>query len=173
MNDDLTLIKQAMDGETEAFGKLMNKYISMVYGTACSITGDRTDAEDAVQETFLKAYNSLEGFKEKSTFKTWLYRIAVNTCYDILRKKSIRQSFPLDSITPVMADAGNRADSSYALELLKMLPAPDRTIIALKDLEGFSYKEIADILKCSVANVRVRLHRARLELLRRHNENNR
>jgi len=171
MNDDLILIKRSLDGNPEAFGELMNRHLSLVYNTAFSITGNRADADDAAQETFIKAYNSLDGFREKSSFRTWLYRIAVNTCYDIIRKNGVRNTVPLETVSQREAAKSGEEGGAYARGLLNCLSPADRAIITLKDIDGFSYKEISKTLKCSLASVRVRLHRARKELIRRHDEN--
>ena len=169
MSDDYKLINEITNGNTDSFEKLLKKYVPTVYNTAYSIIGNNNDIDDIVQEVFIKVYNSIADFKQKSSFKTWLYRITVNKCYDMLRKNKIRKTVPIEET--LLLKNSDKADSSdKAQELLNMLLPKDRAIITLKELEGFTYKEISKTLKCSVASVKVRLFRARRELIRRYKE---
>lgn len=176
---DGNLVDKAKAGELKAFEALMNRYEKKVYGIAYRMTGNRQDAEEVLQETFLSVYKSLNRFKGKSSFSTWLYRIAVNAALMKLRKKRV-QTVSLDE--PLTSDDGNHlrrevVDWSTPEELVERkrlmevvhkaidsLPDTYRVIVLLRDGEGLSNSEIARILKMSVPAVKSRLHRARMHL---------
>jgi len=170
MNDDYKLVDETINGDLEAFEKLIKKYTTLVYNTVYSVTGNNSEIDDIVQEVFIKVFSSIDGFGRRASFKTWLYRITVNKCYDAMRKMKIRRTVPIEGI-PLSENPGIDNPTDRAQELLNMLSPENRTIIALKDIEGFSYREISKILKCSTANVKIRLFRARRELTGRYRKN--
>ena len=179
---DQELVEKAKAGELKAFEELMNKYERKVYGIAYRMTGNREDAEEVLQEAFLSVYKSLGRFKGKSSFSTWLYRIAVNAALMKLRKKKI-DTVSLDE--PVVSDDGDRlireaVDWTTPEELVERkrlmeviseaidsLPETYRVIILLRDREGLSNSEVARVLKTSVPAVKSKLHRARMHLRNR------
>jgi RNA polymerase sigma-70 factor (ECF subfamily) len=174
MNDN-HIIENFKNGDTASFGPLMHKYQDRIYNLCRYMLEDRDDAYDAAQDTFLKAFQGLKTFSPASTFYTWLYRIAVNTCLDHKRKFSFRSlffssdnenhpdAFPSHAPSPETTYASRQ--SMQALQAaLNRLSKKLRTVIVLKELEGLSYEEMAEILDVSVGTVKSRISRAREEL---------
>ena len=143
------------------------------------MTGNREDAQDMAQEAFLKAYNSLPSFRGDSKFSSWLYRIVSNVCLDFLRKKGKRQTVSLsaedDDGEDVVLDVPDTAQSPEALLEKKLtrdavrrglasLPEDARQILLLREIQGLSYEEIADVLVLEVGTVKSRIFRARKRL---------
>ena len=180
MNTDTELIRRHLKGDEQASQALIEKYQDMVYSLAWRMLRDREEAKDAAQEVFLRALDSLPGFREECAFSTWLYRIAVNGC--IFRSKLKKRR----SATEISVDGQNvqayyLADSSpSSLELVERqerdtrlhqaiaeLAEPYRTVIVLCYFQELTYEEIARVLSAPVGTVNVRLFRARRLLLRK------
>ena len=138
-----------------------------------SLLGNETEAEDAAQEIFFKAYRSLASFRKESAFSTWLYRIATNHCRDLLRKRSRHKT---ESIEKMLEEAGDAAEriltpspnSRSATEnadlieqILSRISPDERLILTLREVQGLSYQEMAEVLRCSLDAVKARLRRAR------------
>ncbi len=179
MEDDLGLVSACRAGELEAFGALVHRYQDRLYPTLFRLTGCAEDARDLLQDTFLRAFEKLDRFHGDSSFYTWIYRIAVNlTLSDRRRRKaSHRRCAPLDVPGGEPADDSPNSDPSRPIEqaerdvliqkALDTLQGDHRAVVVLKDLEGMSYEEIAEVLHIPVGTVRSRLHRARNELRER------
>lgn len=169
--EDADLVRLCQNGDMAAFEQLFHKYQERVYGTALRMMSNKEDALDLTQEIFLKAYQNIHKFKSTSAFSTWLYRLSVNLCIDELRKrKRLANTVPLEEAVS-QADANTPED--YAIskdrerqvwEALNSLKEKERAIIILRDMEGLSYKEIAEVFKCSLGRVKSRLHEARQSL---------
>lgn len=172
---DQTYIEGLRNGDTVVFGEVVLEYQNRIYNLCRYLLENRHDAEDAAQDTFLKAYRNLSDYTPSASFYTWLYRIAVNTCLDHQRKASFRSffsragsgdhidAFPSQLPTPEKALA--EQESMLALQAaLKKISAKLRAVIVLKELEGLSYEEIAEVLDVSVGTVKSRISRARDEL---------
>lgn len=166
---DQQLIGLAVEGRAEMFGELVARYQKPVYRLACAMLSDRTEAEDAAQEVFIKAHRHLAGYSEAGRFWGWLRRITINVC---LRKvRPVMTS--LDEIGEIPGPAGDVvyqtiASAELAQELresIDRLPPHYRSVIVLKYLEDMSYAEISEALGETVSNVQVRAHRAK-KLLR-------
>jgi RNA polymerase sigma-70 factor (ECF subfamily) len=164
------LVARAAAGRLDAFEELVRRYQLPVYRVALRMLGDRADAEDAAQDAFLQAWQALPGFAGRSRFSTWLYRIVTNRCLNI--RRSARRIEPLPEGLEVEAPASRpdriveAASELEALaEAIARLSPEQRVPLVLRTFEGCSYEEIAGVLGISVAAVRGRLHRARLELL--------
>jgi RNA polymerase sigma-70 factor (ECF subfamily) len=181
--EDAILIRAFRDGDKAAFDKLVLKHKDRVFNLCYRLLGDYEEANDSAQETFIKIYGSLKKFRFESAFSTWLYRIAVNTCKNKLKSKAFRQKrkmIPMDN--PV---SGNRnqpsreiqdESQSPAMELEKKermraiqeainaLPPEQREVVTLRDIEGFSYGEVAEITGFNLGTVKSRLARARQDL---------
>ncbi len=166
------LVELSKKGDEEAFGVLVNQYKTKVFNLAYSFTRDRETADDLAQEVFIKVYYALEKFQFKSGFGTWLYRIAVNHIKDHLRKRRNEKlvSFDALGIEPSQQedeiqkseDLKEAADRKKILHLaMQTLPKKHRVILTMRDIQGYSYEEISDILKLSPGTVDSRLHRAR------------
>ncbi len=175
--DDGRLIAAALAGSDSAFEELVLRYQDRLYHTIYRLLGHAEDAQDVVQETFLSAYQSLDGFKGESQFYTWLYRIAVNNAISYKRRRRPGLSLERMSQEDGMNDPADPSELSrpgFALErqeeeqtLMRALGqlSPDhRTVLVLKDLQGQKYEEMAEVLDVPVGTIRSRLHRARLEL---------
>jgi len=176
---DEELVRLAKGGDTAAFGKLMQRYQNKIYRLGRRMTETDEDAEDVLQEAFIKAFKSLGGFKEKSKFSTWLYRITVNLALMKLRKRKL-DALSLDE--PVATEEGSvqrdieddtldpleQLIETESLETLDMavadLPPPYRAVFVLRHVEELSTEETARILRISVPAVKSRLHRTRIAL---------
>lgn len=179
MDAELELVERSQEGDHQAFRILVERYEARIYTLAYSIIGDRELARDATQEAFLKAYQALSRFREKSTFYTWLYRISLNVCLDTARKenrgveidsldtmtglKDIVPGFLFDSEAP-SGKVEQEELSQIIQSVLNTLSSDHRTMVVLKDIEGLSQEEIAETIGCSVGTVKSRLSRARTEM---------
>lgn len=178
--DDLNLVNQALQGDSLAFELLAERYYPRVYRICLGVLGNPQDSEDCVQDTFLKVYRSLSTFGERASFYTWLYRIAMNTCYDYVRKNrsgslvSIEAALDEDSPSPAiqLADGNPLPDDQLETKVsvdeirscILRLPEKQARILWLRDIEGLSYTQIASIEKTGEGTVKSRLFRARVQL---------
>ncbi len=173
---DRELVRQAQREDKEAFEELIRRHQQRVFAVASGILRKPQDVEDIAQQVFLKAYFSLKKFDQRAAFTTWLYKITVNECWDLLRKKKVRpltyESDLSEDQAREMANHGELAsstpDASKRVEvrqqvdrLLEQLDQRDRLMLILKEVEGFSIEEIADALDLNANTVKVRLFRAR------------
>ena len=181
--DELSLVRAAKAGNIEAFEQLIRRYDRNVFRIAQHITQNREDAEDVVQDAFLKAFQNLQGFQEQSKFYTWLVRIAVNEALMKLRRRRTGKIVSLDEDVQTEEDSVPREVSDWApnpeqlynqAELkdilektIQGLPAGFRTVFVLRDVEGLSTEETAEALSLSIPAVKSRLLRARLQLRNR------
>jgi len=180
MIDEKQLIRQCKNGDIQAFEKLIEGYQKKVYNIAYRMLGNSEDAFDVSQEVFIKVFKAIVNFKEESSFSTWIYRIAKNVCLDELRKKKKAQVVSIHST--IQAD-----DSEFSIQLEDFQKGPEelleikelknevnkaincltdehKLVIQLRDISGFSYEEIAEILQCSLGTVKSRISRARNSL---------
>ena len=173
------LIQRCREGQRDAFGMLVRRYQDRLYNTVCRLVGDDDRARDIVQDAFIAAYQALDRFHGNAKFYTWLYRIAVNASISAQRRRR-RRPDPLSIDTqlaptgdepgaPVDATRPSRhleeVETQQAVALAIDSLSPDyRAVVVLKDMEGYDYRTIAEILECPVGTVRSRLHRARLQL---------
>lgn len=179
--DEAALVAQAKAGSYPAFEALVSRYEKKIYRLGMNITGNAEDAEDVLQETFLKAFEHLAGFREDARFYTWIVRIAVNEALMKLRKRRSDKTVPLDA--PVEDAEGEVMPRDFAdwkpnpeqlmaqteLERIlrdaaQALPATFRTVFLLRDVEGLSTEEAAEMLGITPGAVKARLFRARLRL---------
>ncbi|HSA93429.1 MAG TPA: sigma-70 family RNA polymerase sigma factor [Terriglobales bacterium] len=181
--DELALVQAAQAGDVAAFEQLVKRYDRNIFRLAQHITQNREDAEDVLQEAFLKAYTHLGDFQGNSKFYTWLVRIAVNESLMKLRRRRSDKTVSLDenveteesSMPREVADWGPNPEQLYRQEELhdilsrtiQGLPASFRTVFVLRDVEGLSTEEAAEALGLSVPAVKSRLLRARLQLRER------
>jgi RNA polymerase sigma-70 factor, ECF subfamily len=170
--DDLSLIADCRAGRKDAFGPLVARYQDRLYPTALRLTGSIDDALDLLQDTFLRAYQKLGGFRGDSSFLTWTYRIMVNLARTERRKRHPRPlRGDLTGDAPDTSDASNpstrleRAErESLVQNALDKLSADHRVVVVMKEFDGLRYEEIAAALDVPIGTVRSRLHRARGEL---------
>lgn len=174
-------IAQAAAGDSDSFGELLRHYEAFIYNVIFQIVGNRDDALDVSQETFFKAYKSLRNFRGECKFSTWLYRIAVNSSKDHLRSCSKRRVNSLtdygsddddEGKTSDIADEEPQRQPEEALEsdarraavreAIKNLSEDHRNVIIMRDIEGYSYEAISEMLGVEIGTVKSRLNRARL-----------
>jgi RNA polymerase sigma-70 factor (ECF subfamily) len=171
------ILIRAANADMQAFEQVYKAVSGFVYSVALRITNNTADAQEVTQDVFLKIYRNLKNFQFKSSFKTWAYRITVNTAinkYRTVSKEKKRMVNYDDTIEAgnTIADTGTsfieREDAEKAVaSLLNALNPDQRACIILKEIEGLSYKEISETLKININTVRSRLKRARLALLGR------
>jgi RNA polymerase sigma-70 factor (ECF subfamily) len=182
--NEAALLGKAQQGDTDAFGTLVNQYYAQLFGLALKITGNREDAEDVTQDSLLKAYVNLEQFRADSRFYTWLVRITVNQALMKLRRKCYERELPWEdffnpndekSPAPVeIEDSNPTPEARYAaVEIQRILSRAIvavrpclRKVFTLRNVEDFTVREIAQMLGLSVAAVKSRLLRARINLQR-------
>jgi RNA polymerase sigma-70 factor, ECF subfamily len=174
--EDRELVRLSQNGVEAAFEELVRRHQQRVFALVGGILHRPEEVEDLAQQVFLKAYLGIKRFDQRAAFSTWLYKIAVNECWDYLRKRKVRplvyeadlseeQVSRLDGIVsssrpPEGANA--RAEMREIIErMLAALPEQDRQLLVLKEIEGFSVQELAEILGLNVNTVKVRLFRAR------------
>ena len=161
-DQDLVLVREFASGQTDAFDRLYHRHCTFIYNTCVGILGNPDDARDAMQDTFVQLWRSLPRFREQSKFSTWLYRIAVNKCMDLLRGKP-RWETP-SSTDLLDHDGRSHWDGLFEQEVrqavLRLKPEY-RAVMVLYYFQQLSYDEIAESLGCSFDQVRIRLHRAR------------
>lgn len=175
---DEALIRRFQSGDETAFNQLVLRYQAMVLRVAYKTLQQEEDAKDAAQEIFLKIYRSLAGFKPEARFSTWVYRITVNQCYNVLRSRRRRHWLApwqrgvqeteaqqtADPHSDPLEEVEKQERIRQVRQALARLPADQRLAIILHRYEGLSYQEIAEATESSVAAVESRLHRARKKL---------
>jgi RNA polymerase sigma-70 factor, ECF subfamily len=178
---EASLIERVVEGDHEAFADLLKPYERMIYVSALSILGNEADAEEAAQESILKAFRALPRFRKESKFSTWLVQIVINESKMKLRKDRRRLYDSLDEATQnedgdyIPRDFADwREIPSEALEneelrqalatALATLPAKYRSVLVLRDVQQLNIRETAELLGISEANVKTRLSRARLQM---------
>jgi len=179
-SDERQLVRRAQKGDKEAFERLVHGHQHRVFAVARGILKRQEDVEDVAQQVFVKAYFSLKRFDQRAAFSTWLYKITVNECWDLLRKRKARplvyeadfseeQSRQYSATEREAAggpDASERIAMRQRLEsMLQQLDNRDRAMLILKEVEGFSVEEIADSLGLNANTVKVRLFRARRRIV--------
>ncbi|MCM8831319.1 MAG: RNA polymerase sigma factor [Candidatus Omnitrophica bacterium] len=164
------LIEKASKGDLEAFEVLYKLNVDFVYRVSCGLLGNQFDAQDVTQEVFLKIYKNLKNFKFRSSIKTWIYKIALNTAinaYKRLKKTKNLINYKDEIKTKDVTENLDRIDAKNILyALLDKLNQKEKMCIILKELEGLSYKEIALTLNININTVRTHLHRGREKLFK-------
>ena len=186
-NDDITesdkrLLDAIDSGDKAAFTELMRKYEGRLYNFGLKVCKNVTDAEDLVQETFVNVFKSISGFRQETTLKNWIYKIAANACWQMRRKSKFapEKELSLESFMPEDHASIDKAPPAWASQPIEQLlnrelsdrirtavnelPERYKLVLVLRDMEGFSTQETATILEITEQNVKVRLHRARLFL---------
>jgi len=177
---DNTLVGLAKNGDRAALSELLGRYERKAYQLAFRLTGNHADASDAAQEGLVRVYTRLHHFRGESAFSTWLFRVVTNTCLDEIRRRNRLRHSSLDE--PFSAEDGptsrhaidmgdspvdwveRRETQETVQQAILELSADYRAVVVLRDIQDYSYQEIAEILKTSVGTIKSRLHRARLAL---------
>ena len=175
MQDEQAAVSKAMGGDPQAFEQLMRAHEGRMYAVALRMCGNREDALDCSQEAMLRIYRAMGNFKGQSSFATWVYRITMNTCLDELRRRKVRTSSSLDALLDTGWSPADDDDTperhAIASEQRRMLekaisglPEDMRAAIVLRDVQGFTYEEIATILSANVGTIKSRISRGREKL---------
>ncbi len=179
-DSDWLVVQRVQAGQVGAFDQLVQKYRERIFSVIYNLTGNREDASDLAQETFIKAFQSISRFKGRSAFYTWIYRIAVNSTLSFLKKRNRRRFFSFETIGEevsrselfeVLASRSRTEKGALMRELqeklndsLQNLSPKHRTVVVLHEIEGLDHAQIAEITKTSVGTVRSRLHYAKQQL---------
>ena len=182
---DAALVENCKRGDVNAFSTLVTRYQDRIFNVIYRMVGNHEDAADLCQETFVKAFRAIATFEERSQFSTWLYRIATNTCFSFKRSHAGKsaQEHTIDGNVAEWAEhhprrhndattnPGEHAAQKERIEAVQKailsLDKESRAIVVLRDIDGKSYEEIAEVLNCPIGTVRSRLHHARMELKER------
>ena len=181
---DEELVTRSRGGDADSFNQLILRWERPIYALAYRVIGREEDARDVAQETFLRAFRALPGFKGQAKFSSWLYRIALNLCRDWIRRQRrapvvqmpegvdpsefAAETEPAESIEDLVA---RRELSAIVEEAMTILPEEQRTAIVLKEYHGLTFQEIADLQSVPLSTVKTRLYQG-LSVLRRHLEKN-
>ena len=178
--EDLTLVHHAQHGDVASYDELVHRYQERIYATVYHMTSNHEDANDLVQDTFIKAYRALKTFKGDSSFYTWVYRIAVNKTINFLKQRKNRLHMSLNDVdfnaekdpdlVALVSEKTPRRDLNLS-ELqdklnaaMQKLSEHHRMVVTLHDIQGLSHEEIGAIMDCNVGTVRSRLFYARQQL---------
>ncbi len=180
LSDDVALVRRVQDDDATAFDILVNKYRSRLFSVIYNMTSNKEDAFDLTQDVFIKAYRGIKNFNQKSSFFSWIYRIAINASLSHIKRTKLRRFFSLENIDESgdyqftfdgMTDSNDANRSTFLKELqenlniaLQKLSNKHRAVVVLCEIEGLSSSEVASILKCSEGTVRSRLHYAKEQL---------
>jgi RNA polymerase sigma-70 factor (ECF subfamily) len=177
---DEELVARSMGGDLDSFNQLVLRWERPIYALAYRVIGREEDARDVAQETFLRAFRALSGFKGQAKFSSWLYRITLNLCRDWIRRERrapvsqppegldiiemATEAEPGESIEDLVA---RRELGRAVARAMALLPEEQRTAIVLKEYHGLTFQEIADLLDCPLSTVKTRLYQG-LGVVRRH-----
>ncbi len=180
MIDDEELVARSRGGDLDSFNQLVLRWERPIYALAYRVIGREEDARDVAQETFLRAFRALGGFKGQAKFSSWLYRITLNLCRDWIRRERRSNIAPVPEGVDIVELAGEATPSETIEDLvarkqlgeavaraMALLPEEQRTAIILKEYHGLTFQEIADLLDCPLSTVKTRLYQG-LTVLRRH-----
>lgn len=177
---DEELVARSLDGDTESFNQLILRWERPIYALAYRVIGREEDARDVCQETFLRAFRGLGAFKGQAKFSSWLYRIALNLCRDWIRRERrapfVAAPDGVDLVEAASSERGSvesiedyvaRQETSRAIaRAMQALSEDQRTTVILKEYQGLTFQEIADLVGCPLSTVKTRLYQA-LVVLRR------
>jgi RNA polymerase sigma-70 factor, ECF subfamily len=176
---DEELVARSMGGDLDSFNQLVLRWERPIYALAYRVIGREEDARDVAQETFLRAFRALKGFKGQAKFSSWLYRITLNLCRDWIRRERRTPVVQAPEGVDVIELAGETSPSESIEELvsrhelgravgkaMSQLPEEQRTAIILKEYHGLTFQEIADLLDCPLSTVKTRLYQG-LTVLRK------
>lgn len=177
LGDEAALVARSLKKDHDAFGQLVERYATVIVNLAYRMVGDRAEAEDLAQETFVAAFRALPTFRAESKFSTWLYRIAANKCKDWLRAKRPGQGQQDVDVEDVVNDQGVEERTPERLlsqqqvaeqldRAIQRLPPLYREAFVLKHVEGLSYEEMQEILGVNGDTLKMRVYKGRLQLSR-------
>ena len=171
--DEKQLVRRAQAGDTEAFATLVARHQQFVYNLAWRTLGNQQEAEDMTQETFVRAWRALPRFRQQAQFRTWLYRIVVNLCYNRLPKlrrefdalgEEVMETLPTQPFENPAVHVEHNERRAFLHQQINALPEAQRLLIMLRYQQELSYQEIATIVGRPLGTVKTGLFRARLRL---------
>ena len=174
--DEISIIKQVLGGDADAFEHIVKKYEKKVYNLALRYLKNRDDALDLSQEVFIQVYKNLAQFRGDSRFSTWIYRVTYNKCVDMLRKtQKLRRNVVMstddenffetrDRRASIEEDYEGRETLVTVMKIIDTLPSEQRDVVILRYIKDLSYSQIADVLEIAEGTVKSRLNRARLKI---------
>jgi RNA polymerase sigma-70 factor (ECF subfamily) len=180
-NDEIALVRRVQQGDEQAFNEVVQRFQAKVHSIIFGILRNRNDADDIAQQVFTKVYFSIGSFDSRSALLTWIYKITVNECYDYLRKRKVRKLVYESDISEEeelrVARSDATADKSptvenelalrdYVVRLLSRVSEEDRNLLLLKEVEGHSVDELADMTGMNQNTIKVKLFRARQKLVK-------
>ncbi len=160
---DNKIIEAVRDGDTEAFGNLVNRYEDFVFTLILRMARSEDMARDIAQETFLRAYRGIRRFELRSSFKTWLYRIAYNTALSHIKREKMEMK-EIESTEPSLDTAPSHSLKLTLEKLIGKLKPELQSVIIFHYYDDLKYEEIAEVLQCPIGTVKIRLYRAKYEL---------
>jgi len=165
MEGENRLVERALHGEEGAFEEMVRQYQAPLYYLALRFVRDEQAAADLIQTTFLRVFQGLPGFRQRSSLKTWLYRITINLCKNFLRdraQKGLENSSEIDPPSPSnpLLELIEHEEQRHMVQAWQQLPERQRLTVTLKIQEGMKYHEIAEVLECSVGAVKANFHHA-------------
>jgi RNA polymerase sigma-70 factor, ECF subfamily len=174
---DEELVSRSMGGDSESFNQLIKRWERPIYALAYRTIGREDDARDVVQETFLRAFRGLSGFKGQAKFSSWLYRITLNLCRDWMRRQRrapviatpdgvdlVELAGESDNVETADAAVARKDLSRLVARAMTALPEEQRAAIVLKEYHGLTFQEIADLLGCPLSTVKTRLYQGLIVL---------
>lgn len=165
LDDDFSLVKRFIDGDESTFRLLVQRHQEKIRNIIYLVLSDSEAVDDLAQEVMITIYKNLKNFRFESQFTTWFYRITVNKCKDHLRKKNVRKIFvPIKEASEKLEYTSSTEVndiSKIVMDAISKLPVKLRVPLLLKDIEGFSYQEIAQTINCEMGTVKSRIYRAR------------
>ena len=174
VDDDTRLIEETLAGDSAAFGRLVRKHQDRLYNTMVHVVGRGDDAMDVVQDAFVQAFVKLDSFKQNAAFYTWLYRIAFNLASTYRRRRKptmsvdhVRETSGVEPIASDISPADKMEQDERCRQVRQTiagLTEEHRSVIVLREIDGYCYETIAEILDLPIGTVRSRLHRARMQL---------
>lgn len=172
--EDQILIGKVLEGDTRAFERLVEKYKKRIYYLAYRMTRDHDSADELAQESFVKAYQAMSGFKPGYSFFTWVYRICINLTINFLKREKQNVSVDFLSDSGIAINSGNELNqlermiaseqAAIVKEALNTLPPDQKAVFLLKTYDDMSYEQMAEVMDCSIGTVMSRLFRARHKL---------
>ena len=172
----VALCKERLPGDPRPFAALVSRYEQQVLATCFRLMSDRQEAEDQAQEIFIRVYRGIQCFEGRAKFSTWLFQISINTCRTALKKRTRRPNFEdtsllhletaLPSTESIEDTMSAKAEVNLVNQALQMLSEDERIILTLRETDGVSYKEIANVLEIGLSAAKMRVMRARLALQR-------
>lgn len=173
-NEDRVLVDKALAGDTRAFENLVVKYKKRIYYLAYRMTRDHDSADELAQESFVRAYQAMSGFKKEYSFYTWIYRICVNLTINFLKRESLKISIDsFDGGYNLLCKSGESdqlermiasEQAAIVKRTLNTLPPDQKAVFVLKTYDDMSYQSMAKVMNCSIGTVMSRLFRARHKL---------